>query len=122
MLKTLYTTWTIETMMVQGSSLSTQVSAEIEEKARKVRTFASIAANLDTGTQYVGRLTAQNLKAKENASNVATQGTSEETVKLHDLDLDLGAPLLTGNSPMKSILNVVSQNTKLSRLAKVLNI
>jgi hypothetical protein len=99
-----------------------QVSAEIEKKALKVRTFASIVVNLDTGIRYSGRLTAQNLKAKENASNVATQDTSEETVKLHDLDLDLGAPRWKGNSLMKSILNVVLGNMKLRRIAKVLNI
>ena len=101
-----------------------QVSAEIERKAQKVRTFASIVVNLDTGIAYSGRLTAQNLKAKENASNVATQDTSEETVKLHDHDhdLDLGAPRWKGNSLMKSILNVVLGNMKLRRIAKVLNI
>ena len=107
-------------MMVQESLLSMQVSAEIEKKAQKVRTFASIAANLDTGINHSGRLTAQNLKAKENASNVATQDTSEETVKLHDLDL--GAPPRKGKCLRKSILNVVLGSTKLRRIAKVSNI
>ena len=116
MQKTLSTIWTTGTTTAQESLLSTQVSAEIEEKAPKVRTFASIAGNLDTGIRYLGRLTAQNLKAKENASNVATQDTSEETVKLHDPDL--GAPQRKGNCLTKSILNVVLGSTKLSRIAK----